>query len=104
MTGLGLNPGDPCYDPTRPSWLPYWFNDIQESECESGTTNWWAAGWSDLGQQGGAAVTEAVRDVASGAAAGAAAEASDISLSGGLLIGGVVVAAVLVLNLFLGKR
>lgn len=31
--GLGLYPSDPCYDPNRPSILPYWIDDLTESAC-----------------------------------------------------------------------
>lgn len=101
MSGLGLNPGDTCYDSTRPDWLPYWFNDIQESECESGTTNWWDAGWSDIGQQTGSAVTGAASSVASGAASGAAAGiANNLSLGGGTLtLAGIAIAVLAVVLL-----
>lgn len=32
--GLGLYPSSPCYDPSRPSWLPYWIDDLSESGCK----------------------------------------------------------------------
>ena len=31
--GLGLYPSDPCFDPNRPSLLPYWIDDATESNC-----------------------------------------------------------------------
>lgn len=36
LTGLGVYPGDPCYDPTRPSWLPYWWDTNSENLCRFG--------------------------------------------------------------------
>jgi hypothetical protein len=39
MSGLGVYPGDPCYDPDRPDWLPYWLDDFTESDCKWGATN-----------------------------------------------------------------
>lgn len=32
--GLGAYPGEYCYDATRPSWLPYWFDDPTEALCD----------------------------------------------------------------------
>jgi hypothetical protein len=32
--GLGEYPGYYCYDAQRPSWLPYWLDDITESGCK----------------------------------------------------------------------
>lgn len=32
--GVGVYPGSPCYDPDRPSWLPYWIDDLSESGCK----------------------------------------------------------------------
>ena len=31
--GLGLYPGDTCFDSERPSALPYWIDDFTESTC-----------------------------------------------------------------------
>ena len=31
--GLGLYPGDACFDESRPSMLPYWIDDFSESTC-----------------------------------------------------------------------
>jgi hypothetical protein len=96
--GLGLNPGDPCYDQDRPSWLPYWFNDVAESECESGTNNILSAAFSDIGQQGAAAVTGAASALASGAASGVSAGLSNFTLGGSVLaIGAIAVVALVVL-------
>ena len=32
--GLSEYPGYYCYDAQRPSWLPYWFDDLTESACK----------------------------------------------------------------------
>lgn len=34
VRGLAVYPGSPCYDPDRPSWLPYWIDDLSESGCK----------------------------------------------------------------------
>lgn len=34
MYGLAEYPGYYCYDAGRPSWLPYWLDDLTESECK----------------------------------------------------------------------
>jgi hypothetical protein len=31
--GVGVYPGDACYDPSRPSWLPYWLDTNSENLC-----------------------------------------------------------------------
>lgn len=103
MSGLAAYPGDPCYDPSRPSWLPYSIDDIQEAECETGTSNWWSAGWSELGSQAAGAVTSAASSAVSGAASGAASGVTDLSLSGGLLIGGAIALGLLVLMVVVKK-
>jgi hypothetical protein len=33
--GIGAYPDETCFDPTRPSLLPYWVDDLTESSC------WW---------------------------------------------------------------
>lgn len=35
--GLGAYPDETCYDPSRPSWLPYWLDDFQEEACKANT-------------------------------------------------------------------
>jgi hypothetical protein len=32
--GMGEYPGYYCYDAQRPSWLPYWLDDLTESACK----------------------------------------------------------------------
>jgi len=34
LGGLGEYPGYYCYDANRPSWLPYWIDDLTESACK----------------------------------------------------------------------
>lgn len=34
LSGLGMYPDETCFDTTRPSWLPYWIDDIVESKCK----------------------------------------------------------------------
>lgn len=31
--GLGARPGDSCYNPDRPSWMPYWLDTFSEEAC-----------------------------------------------------------------------
>lgn len=47
--GMGEYPGDPCYDPGRPSLLPYWISSGQELACVLGSG---AAGWYERIQYG----------------------------------------------------
>lgn len=32
--GVGMYPDEACFDTTRPSWLPYWIDDLTESSCK----------------------------------------------------------------------
>lgn len=32
---LGMYPDETCFDTTRPSWLPYWIDDFQETACKA---------------------------------------------------------------------
>lgn len=34
--GLGVYPDSPCYDPDRPSWMPYWLDTFGENACKWG--------------------------------------------------------------------
>ena len=34
VSGLGMYPDETCFDVTRPSWLPYWLDDLSESACK----------------------------------------------------------------------
>lgn len=31
--GMGADPSSPCYDSSRPSWMPYWMNTSNEQAC-----------------------------------------------------------------------
>ena len=35
LGSLGMYPDQTCFDPTRPSWLPYWLDDLTESNCKA---------------------------------------------------------------------
>lgn len=35
--GMGIYPNQPCFDPTRPAWVPYWVDTPSESGCKWGT-------------------------------------------------------------------
>jgi hypothetical protein len=39
LRGLGEYPGYYCYDCNRPSWLPYWIDDITEESCNLSISN-----------------------------------------------------------------
>jgi hypothetical protein len=34
LGALAMYPDETCFDVTRPSWLPYWIDDITESQCK----------------------------------------------------------------------
>jgi hypothetical protein len=36
--GMGQYPGDSCYNPDRPSWLPYWIDTFSEEACRYSET------------------------------------------------------------------
>ena len=111
MRGLAAYPGDPCYDPNRPSWLPYWIDDTAEDECGTGTSNLFASMWdtftnpslltSEIGTSAGEAAGSAASTVANAAATGveAAGMTAASSLTGGGY--GIAIVALLVGGLFL---
>jgi len=33
--GMGMYPDETCFDPTRPSILPYWLDDFSETACKA---------------------------------------------------------------------
>jgi hypothetical protein len=35
LRGLASYPNEPCYDPNRASWLPYWIPNGNESACNA---------------------------------------------------------------------
>lgn len=39
LQSLGAYPDQVWYDPTRPSWLPYWIDDFTESANKYGSTS-----------------------------------------------------------------
>lgn len=57
--GVGMYPDEACFDPDRPSLLPYWLDDLTESQCKinllvSGNTT---GNTAQPGQPGAAAST-----------------------------------------------
>jgi hypothetical protein len=102
--GFGMYPtnadgtDNPCFDPNRPSWLPYWFDTPTESACKYGTTDF-------TGQVAGAASSMAapIGATAGGllsGAVGGAAQGVTSSISGTVvLIGVAVLAGVLALGM-----
>ena len=109
--GFGAYPGDPCYDPNRPSWLPYWIDDFTESECKYGATSIGGAivgAFEDpatvsenvggvIGQGAGAAVGDVISGAAAAVGGAAAGTVNNTSLSGALLIGAAVLLGILYL-------
>jgi hypothetical protein len=35
LRGIGSYPNEPCYDPNRASWLPYWIPNGNETACNA---------------------------------------------------------------------
>lgn len=64
--GLGLYPDSPCFDPTRPSWLPYWIDDFQESGCFYNSSSMIGAMPNAAGQMAGVAVAGGTEAIAQG--------------------------------------
>jgi hypothetical protein len=102
--GLGAYPTDPCYDPSRPTWLPYWFDDLTESDCKypSGVLSDLPQAESNITGVVGQTAGAAVADVANAAAAGASSAATGLFAGGTNNItpgGGLMLAAVLVIGM-----
>lgn len=111
--GFGAYPGDPCFDPDRPSWLPYWLDDFTESECKYNATSIGGAivgafespgeVASNVGGVVGQAAGSLVSDVAGGAASAGSGFLSSLDLQGELLLAGGVLLGVVVLMEVLKK-
>lgn len=113
MSGLGIYPGDPCFDASRPEWLPYWVDDFTESDCKWNATNILGAtvnAFEDpnqvaqnvggvIGQGAGAAIS----DVASGVEAGIQGSIQTLSPGGAFIVAGAGIVAVIVLMELLKK-
>ena len=105
--GFGAYPGTPCYDPNRPSWLPYWFDDFTESDCKypSGLLADLPQAGSNLtgvvGQTVGATAADIVDAAATGAASAGqgilAGGANNLTTGGGLILGVAALVGVLFL-------
>lgn len=96
--GVGAYPTDSYYDPDRPSWLPYWIDDLTESAAKYNSP-------TIAGQMGGVvgAGVATVGDAISDAATSAVSNAVSTSLSGTLLVGVGVVGALYVMSLLLKR-
>lgn len=64
---IGAYPDDPYYDPNRPSWLPYWIDDLTESEAKYNATNIVQATVNATGDAVGSVAASAASGVASAA-------------------------------------
>ena len=38
--GMGMYPDETCFDPTRPSWLPYYVDTFGEEKCKLNEVLW----------------------------------------------------------------
>lgn len=122
LAGLGLAPGDPCYDSAHPWYLPNFLSDAAECQCMADhygtgpgqyTCGQQCVGYgppdctvgSVMGQQAGAVVGTVAGEVASGIGAGigsgAGAAASSTSWAGMAAIAGAVVLGIVVLSITL---
>ena len=105
--GLAAYPGDPCYDSARPSYLPYWLDDFTESDCKYNASNIVQASINAFGDPGqvasnvggvtGQAVGSGVNAIASGIASTASGIAGTLDWSGILLVGGLLLAGVILI-------
>lgn len=105
--GLAAYPGDPCYDSGRPSMLPYWLDDFTESDCKYNASNIVQASINAFGDPGqvasnvggvtGQAVGSGVNAIASGIASTASGIAGTLDWSGILLVGGLLLAGVILI-------
>ena len=105
--GLAAYPGDACYDPSRPAWLPYWLDDFTESDCKYNASNIVQASINAFGDPGqvasnvggvtGQAVGSGVNAIASGIASTASGIAGTLDWSGILLVGGLLLAGVILI-------
>ena len=94
--GMGAYPGTPCYDPARPTWLPYWFDDLTESDCKypNGVLSDLPQAESNItgvvGQTAGATVADIVDAAAAGAASAGqgilAGGTNNLTTGGGVLL------------------
>lgn len=106
-------PDNPCYDASRPSWLPYWLDDITESNCKYPTSLIGSLPQVESNVTGviGQTIGAGAADVADAAAAGiesasfgvVAAGASNLDLGGGSLLTIAAVVGVLFL-LYMVKK
>ena len=105
--GFGLYPTNsdgspnPCFDASRPSWLPYWIDDLTESACYYGTGSLpgqVAGAAAQMATPIGATVGGAVAGTVGGAAEGVA---SSISSPTGAMNWPLIAAAALGLILFI---
>lgn len=108
MNGLAAYPGDPCYDPDRPSWLPYWLDDFTESDCKWGASNIAGATLNafenpaevatNVGGVVGQGTAAAVSDVSSGVAQAGESFLSNVSGTGMLGIAAVILGGLFLLS------
>ena len=96
IPGLGLYPDQPCFDPDRPALLPYWIDDLTESDCKYNATNILGATANAAGEAVGAVAG------AAGSAIGTAAStaASQFTLSSGMGLAAIGIGVMFLLYAF----
>jgi hypothetical protein len=88
LVGMGMYPTNddgsvnPCYDSTRPDWLPYWIDDPTESACKYSSPSLVGQMGAVVGAAGGAIVSGAATAIG-----GAVSNAVSNTTSGGLILG-----------------
>jgi hypothetical protein len=107
--GVGAYPTDSYYDPNRPSWMPYWMNDLTESNAEYNNAPF-ASQVVQAAESMGGAVGGVIGGTA-GSVVGGAVSAAVPAATGlpdwttPLLIGGIaLVGMMVVLPMLMGRR
>lgn len=113
LSGLGLSPGDPCYDPNHPRYLPNFFSDSFECQCMAQNYGD-GPGQYNCGQQCvgygpdscsvGSVIGSEVGGAAGALLGTAAKTATDTSGTGTWLIVGVGIAAFFLLSTLIERR
>lgn len=95
---LAMYPDDPCYDPDRPSWLPYWIDDFTESDCKYNASNILQATGNAAGEAVGAVTGTAASAAGSIIGNAASAAVQNTSISGLAVMGGIAVVVLLLVG------
>ena len=100
LAGLGAYPEDAYFDKDRPSWLPYWLDTPTESERKYNAANLIQATVNAAGTAAGTVVGAGVSYAANGVATAAqnTFDASNLSMGGYMVLGGVALLALLLVT------